>query len=98
MFILGFILPIAWMVAAFLPLPPLPYTEMVERAPDDSSMLDIEMESARPPTHMDEICYRSARWWRNLNRIMALVGVLIVAVIVTLAVVGAKHGWGHPAS
>ncbi|CRK48496.1 hypothetical protein BN1723_008036 [Verticillium longisporum] len=98
MFILGFILPFAWMVAAFLPLPPRPYAEMVEREPDDSSMLDIEMERARPPTHIDEICYRSARWWRNLNRIMALVGVLIVAVIITLAVVGAKRGWGHPAS
>ena len=26
--------------------------------------------------------YESARWWRNLNRGMAVVGILIIAVIV----------------
>ncbi|KAM0334075.1 hypothetical protein ACHAQA_001095 [Verticillium albo-atrum] len=88
-------LPSPWMVAAFLPLPPRPYSDMAEREQTGSSLPDIDTELPRRVAHIDEMHYRSACWWRNLNRIMALVGILIVAAIVTLAVVGVKQGWGH---
>jgi len=32
---------------------------------------------------MDEARYQSAYWWRRLNRWMSLVGVIIIAVIVS---------------
>ncbi|KAH6671626.1 hypothetical protein F5X68DRAFT_43943 [Plectosphaerella plurivora] len=92
LFILGFILPLSWMVGAVLPLPPKPQPDMIQR-PSDSA-LDV---SSRLPTRSnlaEDIAYYNTRWWRNLNRIMSVVGLLIIAVIVVLVVVGTKQGWG----
>lgn len=58
------------------------------------SVLDA---SSRLPTRsnlVENIAYYNTRWWRNLNRIMAVVGILIIAVIVVLVVIGIKQGWG----
>jgi hypothetical protein len=76
----------AWMIAAFLPLPRNPVGEMRERDYSTSN-LDESNECANDYTRqfgpMDEARYESARWWRNLNRWMSIVGLLIIAAIVS---------------
>jgi len=42
---------------------------------------------------VDETRYESARWWRNLNRVMSVVGLLIIGAVVALVVVGFQQGW-----
>jgi len=37
----------------------------------------------------DVACWQRARWWRNLNRIMSMVGVLIVVAVVRFLVLRA---------
>ncbi|KAK0711164.1 hypothetical protein B0H67DRAFT_277436 [Lasiosphaeris hirsuta] len=86
LFILGFIFPFAWMVAALLPLPPNPKRMMTER---DHS----QPELAYHPRAIDETRYENAHWWRNLNRAMSVVGLLIIGAIVALVVVGVRQGW-----
>ncbi|KAK3357451.1 hypothetical protein B0T25DRAFT_604316 [Lasiosphaeria hispida] len=86
LFIIGFILPFAWMVAALLPLPPNPKLMMTER---DHS----QPEFAYHPRAIDETRYENAHWWRNLNRAMSVVGLLIIGAIVALVVVGVRQGW-----
>ena len=81
------------MVAAFLPLPPNP------------KLLDVEKgENKYTSTHpafrhqkyaADESIYESARWWRNLNRGMSIIGLLIIGAVIALAVIGVRQGWGH---
>ncbi|KAI9646594.1 hypothetical protein NHQ30_004589 [Ciborinia camelliae] len=100
MFITGFLLPFAWMIAAFLPLPKAPFPEMREREDSTGNMsLPRDLESrgandyARQFAPLDEARYESARWWRNLNRWMSVVGLLIIAVIIILAVEGTRKGW-----
>ncbi|KAL2133963.1 hypothetical protein VTI74DRAFT_1319 [Chaetomium olivicolor] len=93
LFILGFILPLAWMVAAFLPLPPNPNLEKRDMESTRSQF------GASPAFRygqyiVDESRYESARWWRNLNRVMSVVGLLIIGAVVALAVVGVQQGWG----
>lgn len=41
----------------------------------------------------DEKRLRSARWWRNLNRWMSILGLIIIALVVVLIVVGSREGW-----
>jgi hypothetical protein len=71
---------LAWMIAAFLPLPPNP--EMIEEP--SPSQLDLERQFDRQVGTVDDRSYAKALWWRNLNRIMAAVGTLLVGVIVSL--------------
>ncbi|KAH6715288.1 hypothetical protein BKA61DRAFT_574750 [Leptodontidium sp. MPI-SDFR-AT-0119] len=102
MFIVGFIFPFAWMIAAILPLPPRPIRNMSER---DNSRSNLDSSHDREAQHetpndytrqfgpMDEARYESAKWWRRLNRYMSFVGVLILAAIAVLVVVGINQGW-----
>jgi hypothetical protein len=68
------------MIAAFLPIPPTPMflNELYEsqRNVDESS--SIHNRSGL----LDEARYESVRWWRNLNRGMSVLGVLIIATVV----------------
>uniref|UniRef100_A0A8H4RH05 Serine-rich protein n=1 Tax=Cudoniella acicularis TaxID=354080 RepID=A0A8H4RH05_9HELO len=87
-----------WMIAAFLPLPMNPMSEMRERDPEHStSNLDSSNNAVNDYTRQfgptDERRYESAKWWRNLNRWMSVVGVLIIAAVVILVVVSLKEGW-----
>ncbi|KAH8683049.1 hypothetical protein BGZ60DRAFT_427516 [Tricladium varicosporioides] len=98
MFVIGFIFPFAWMIAAVLPLPLNPMSEMRERDEEHStSNLDSSNHSPNDYTRqfgpVDERKYESARWWRNLNRWMSLVGLLIIAAIVVLVIVSIRDGW-----
>lgn len=68
------------MIAAFLPLPMNP--ELSKEA--TPSQVDVERAFAQQVGHIDEKRYHKALWWRNLNRIMSAVGILLVGVIVSL--------------
>ncbi|KAL2271684.1 hypothetical protein VTJ83DRAFT_1055 [Remersonia thermophila] len=103
LFLVGFIMPLAWMIAAFLPLPHNPNSpKSVEEgaaAEDSEKDSPIHQRTSRHQRNrtraMDETRYESARWWRNLNRAMSVVGLLLIGAVVALAVVGARQGWGE---
>jgi hypothetical protein len=95
LFILGFILPLAWMVAAFLPLPANPKLQMLEVENGENHFSSIHPAFRYQQYVVDETRYESARWWRNLNRVMSVIGLLIIGAVVALAVVGVRQGWGH---
>ncbi|KAJ2899047.1 putative serine-rich protein [Zalerion maritima] len=99
LFVTGFLIPLNWIIAAFLPLPPDPKIllrqQMVERGGSTSSLdLPAEIEHTRNGA-ADETRYQSARWWRTLNRFMAIFGVLIIAAVIVLVVVGVRQKWGQ---
>jgi hypothetical protein len=74
-FVLGFIFPFAWLIAAFLPLPG--FEQDIEKGYD-----------AR-----DQARYENARWWRNINRMMCLVGLgVIIAAVVLVVVATLREG------
>ncbi|KAK4639019.1 hypothetical protein QC761_702290 [Podospora bellae-mahoneyi] len=85
LFIIGFIFPFAWMAGALLPLPQRYSLEKGEKQP----------EYRYQPQAGDERRFEAVRWWRNLNRIMSIVGLLIIGAIIALAVVGVQQGWGQ---
>ncbi|TGO51036.1 hypothetical protein BCON_0170g00040 [Botryotinia convoluta] len=100
LFITGFLLPFTWMIAAFLPLPTKPVQEMREREDSTGHLTqarDVESRGNNDYVKefgpLDEARYESARWWRNLNRWMSVVGLLIIAAIIILAVIGTREGW-----
>ena len=84
---------VAWMVAAFLPLPAKPVLAMMEQQHNHSTS---HLNSGSEPRFqsLDEAQYNSARWWRNLNRVMSIVGLLVIGAIIALVVVGVKQQWG----
>lgn len=88
-FCLGFIFPLAWIIASFLPLPTMPKLgpEMAES--DD----DVEMALETQLWNLQRRRYNNARWWRNLNRWMISLGVVIIVIIITLAVIGTTTGF-----
>lgn len=74
----------AWFAAAVLPLPALP--AMGEKGKDEArpataTSIAQDLENRLAP--MDEAHYENARWWRNLNRLMMIAGVFIIAAIVS---------------
>ncbi|KAI9660296.1 MAG: hypothetical protein M1829_006498 [Trizodia sp. TS-e1964] len=88
LFCLGFILPFTWLLAAILPLPPPPLIARkgkhrlagnVEEAVSDED--DISIQNS---------FYMNTRWWRNLNRIMSVLGLLVIGAIIALAILTAR--------
>ena len=61
----------------------------------ESGSLDIlaRLRLERHHAGMAELKYQNARWWRNLNRWMSIVGVVVIVLVVVLAVLGTKN-WG----
>lgn len=95
LFVAGFVLPLAWMLGALLPLPKPSPLAMVQR---DSSYSDLGVRSTshefeRHIESVDELRYQNAKWWRMLNRCMSVVGLLIIGAVVGLAVAAVKEGW-----
>lgn len=80
------------MLAAFLPLPPKPHVDMVEH--HDTSHSNFGYDPSRIVLVVDEARYNSARWWRNLNRGMSIVGLILIGAAIALIVVGVKQQWG----
>lgn len=87
LFCIGFLFPPAWMIAAFLPLP-LDPNHVITPTPSQAD--DIEQQFAQAVAPADDKAFQKATWWRNLNRVMAGVGTLLVGVIIALAVLAAK--------
>ncbi|BCR89030.1 putative serine-rich protein [Aspergillus chevalieri] len=85
-FCFGFIFPLAWIVAAFLPLPPKPDIDL-ESTPASEVTLQARLYDLERRRH------DNARWWRNLNRWMVPVGIIIITIIVALAAVGTTVGF-----
>jgi hypothetical protein len=94
LFIVGFIFPLAWMIAAFLPLPAHPKPQSLEGNESPNHYNSVHPACRDQKLVVDETRYESARWWRNLNRAMSIVGLLIIGAVIALAVVGVKQGWG----
>lgn len=86
MFIAGFLFPISWMVASFLPLPSRPDLPPIADEDRRKSRHEIILEQSRIWSPMDEKRYQSARWWRILNRIFSVAGVVIIVLIVSITV------------
>ncbi|KIW29031.1 uncharacterized protein PV07_04880 [Cladophialophora immunda] len=137
-FTAGFLMPAAWFVGAFLPLPTRPASfgdiekqvvqeqrqrqrqshpqqqsqpraqslrySLSQRFSSECSQAEQEWESMdilarlryeRHAAGVAELKFQNARWWRNLNRWMSAVGVVVCALVVLLAVLGTKHNWGE---
>ncbi|KAL4801699.1 hypothetical protein BDV18DRAFT_148590 [Aspergillus unguis] len=76
-FVLGFICPLTWLIASFLPLPKKPEMIMEEnRGPEGEATLKMRLYD------LERRRYMNARWWRNLNRWMNPLGLVIAAIIV----------------
>ncbi|WEW61924.1 hypothetical protein PRK78_007424 [Emydomyces testavorans] len=71
LFCLGFLFPLAWFAASFLPLPPKVFVETDEPTTDQP---DVERTFNNRVRHIDRIRFENARWWRRLNRCMTPVG------------------------
>ncbi|KAI4175427.1 MAG: hypothetical protein LQ343_001626 [Gyalolechia ehrenbergii] len=71
-------LALAWFIASVLPLPRKPTADFPDLATEAQPTHDLEKRLGM----VDEARYENARWWRNLNRLMCIVGVLIIAAIV----------------
>lgn len=82
-FMLGFVFPISWFIAAFLPLPAKPVMKEVVQDPEVGG-LTLQEQLDRQTTIREEIRYANLRWWRNLNRFMSIVGLVVIAIIVSL--------------
>ncbi|KAL8787869.1 MAG: hypothetical protein Q9195_007562 [Heterodermia aff. obscurata] len=92
LFTVGFLFPLAWFAAAFLPLPPKPIVDEKLKGPERrTSVTSIGQDLENRLAPMDEAHYENARWWRNLNRLMIPVGVFIIAAIIALAVVATRN-------
>ncbi|KAK5056651.1 hypothetical protein LTR84_012183 [Exophiala bonariae] len=127
LFTTGFLLPLLWFVAAFLPLPKRPegLGDLEKRAAASaqyqaqllqqqrSSRLSVQqlhqqqldvaeweqmdivakLRLERHAQGVEELKFQNARWWRNLNRCMCAIGLVVIAVVIVLAVLGAKGAW-----
>lgn len=89
-FCLGFLLPPLWMIAAFLPLPTCHWRDERE---EEWGIGEVEAEKGAEGrvevqqqwSWEDERRWLKANWWRNLNRIMSVVGVGILGAIVSIS-------------
>lgn len=84
-FAFGFIFPLLWIIGAFWPLGVKPRYRTVDD-PEAQHGPEIEMYF----TVDDERKFNNARWWRRVNRFMAVAGVALIATIITLGVLGWK--------
>lgn len=95
LFTLGFVLPLFWMLGAVLPLPKKPVDDSeLEKAgvlPGSEedvahAMMRHEAGDAEQRWREDRV-YRKAKWWRMLNRIMSVIGILVIAAVVRVPTV-----------
>ncbi|XP_044717584.1 serine-rich protein [Hirsutella rhossiliensis] len=94
LFVVGFVFPLAWAIASFLPLPPISGPEMAQMNPS-MSHLDLRLEANSPMDMLDMRLYNHARWWRTLNRAMGIVGIFVIGAIIALIVFGVRQQWRY---
>ena len=90
LFALGFVCPLLWMLGAVLPLPKRPVSAIdLEKSMQGSeedvaaAMMKHEAGDAQKRFREDRQ-WMKAKWWRTLNRIMSVVGALMIGAIVSL--------------
>lgn len=94
LFCIGFVFPVAWWIAGVLPLPNRPRIqgpEMRESGVGEWSGSVVErdggtrLDQAIDLFNVEEVRrYQEARWWRALNRVMSILGLLVVGAVVSL--------------
>lgn len=93
LFALGFLFPFFWLLGALLPLPPRrsrDANEAEKALPNADSEDDLtaalnKHRSGDAKLKWDEErLYLKAKWWRTLNRVMCVVGMGIIAAVVSL--------------
>ncbi|PFH56300.1 hypothetical protein XA68_16757 [Ophiocordyceps unilateralis] len=92
LFAVGFIFPLAWVIAAFLPLPPMPKPKMMQEHLS-TSQIEAQLEADLTLGMSDIRFYSHARWWRTLNRAMSVVGIFVIGAIIALIVTGVRQRW-----
>ncbi|PHH74078.1 hypothetical protein CDD80_3321 [Ophiocordyceps camponoti-rufipedis] len=92
LFAIGFLCPLAWVIAAFLPLPPMPRPKTVQEHLS-ASQTETQLEANLTLDMSDIRLYSHARWWRTLNRAMSVVGTFVVGAIIALIVTGVRQRW-----
>lgn len=83
LFTIGFVFPPGWFIASFLPLPQRPDIPSL-KGKDNPNRTQIAEDLEKRLGPIDEARYENARWWRNINRIMSLVGIVIVVAVVSI--------------
>jgi hypothetical protein len=80
------------MAAAMIPISMGPLIHDLEQGHSTSNE-DLRQTRDNKTQLMNEDTYRSAIWWRNVNRGMSFVGLLVLGAVITLIVVGVKQRW-----
>ena len=94
LFALGFLFPPLWLLGAMLPIPKRPmtaaeYDAEKARFGDGQSEEDIQAAIMKHKAGdaekrwREEKAWQKGRWWRCLNRIMSIIGVLVIAAVVS---------------
>ncbi|KAF4972567.1 hypothetical protein FZEAL_9569 [Fusarium zealandicum] len=95
MFVVGFVFPLAWIFAAFIPLNPTSNSEDTEANNHGISKLEARHDPPSQTRLYEDLVFINALWWRKVNRGMAILGLLVLGAIIALIVVGVKQRWGH---
>lgn len=92
LFALGFLCPLLWMLGAVLPIPRKPVSaEDFQKACDVAGGSEEDIQTAMMKHEAgdaekrwrEEKAWMKGRWWRGVNRVMSVVGVLVIAAIVS---------------
>jgi len=89
LFALGFVCPLLWMLAAVLPLPKKPvnkedFEQSVQGSEEDVQATMMKHEAGDAERRWrEEKQWLKARWWRSLNRIMSVIGMLVIGAVVS---------------
>jgi hypothetical protein len=95
LFTLGFVLPPLWILAAVLPLPrkPVDAGELEKADAMAGSEEDVAHAMMRhgagdaEQRWAEARLYRKAAWWRMLNRVMSVIGILVMVAVVSCSCV-----------
>lgn len=83
------------MIAATIPIPtPLgPRINDTEHGHSQSKQ-SLRHDHGSQTQLVEDDMHRSAMWWRNVNRGMSIIGLLMLGAVIALIVVGTRQGWG----
>ena len=100
-FMIGFLLPLTWIIASFLPLPQRPdkfdpekmgFHRSTEGYPHEWDEVDVlaKLRLERHLRGLEELRWHNARWWQRMNRWMSCVGLVVIIIVIILAVIGTR--------
>lgn len=81
-----------WIIAATIPIHTRPLIDDLEEGHPTSNE-DLRQTRDNKAQLMNDDMYRSAIWWRNVNRGMSVIGLLVLGAVIALIVVGIKQRW-----